>query len=232
MAGTTRVTPGDSSPWGRLHRVGELIERWRDAARGAGATDPAGVDRAGQRLLAGWREPHRHYHTVDHLTAVLDVVDGHAAVARRPDLVRLAAWGHDAVYDPRAGGDANERASAALVGTLLADAGLPAGTVAEVRRLVLLTAGHTVADDDPDGALLCDADLAVLAGPPPVYDRYAAAVRREYAHVPDPAFRAGRAAVLRSLLTLPALYRLPTLRSRWEAAARTNLSRELTTLRP
>ncbi|RZU71931.1 putative metal-dependent HD superfamily phosphohydrolase [Micromonospora kangleipakensis] len=212
--------------------MGELIERWRDAARGAGATDPAGVEQAGERLLAGWREPHRHYHTLDHLTAVLDVVDGHAAAARRPDLVRLAAWCHDAVYDPRAGGDANERASAALAGALLADAGLPAEAVAEVRRLVLLTAGHAVAGDDPDGALLCDADLAVLASPPPVYDRYAAAVRREYAHVPDPDFRAARARILESLLALPALYRLPTPRARWETPARTNLTRELTTLRP
>ncbi|PWR07510.1 metal-dependent phosphohydrolase, partial [Micromonospora sicca] len=178
--------------------MGELIARWRAAVRGAGATDPAGVDRAGERLLAGWREPHRHYHTADHLTAVLDVVDGHAALARRPDLVRLAAWCHDAVYDSRAGGDANERASAALAGDLLADAGLPAAAVAEVRRLVLLTAGHVVAADDPDGALLCDADLAVLASPPPVYDRYVAAVRREYAHIPDPDFRAGRARVLES----------------------------------
>ncbi|GAA4570550.1 hypothetical protein GCM10023176_29390 [Micromonospora coerulea] len=212
--------------------MGELIARWRDAARGAGATDPVGVDRAGARLLAGWREPHRHYHTLTHLTAVLDVVDGHATLARRPDLVRLAAWCHDAVYDPRAGGDANERASAALADRLLADAGLAAGAVAEVRRLVLLTAGHAVTGDDPDGALLCDADLAVLAGPPPAYDRYAAAVRREYAHVPDPDFRAGRARVLESLLALPRLYRLPTLYSRWETPARTNLTRELATLHP
>ncbi|MCP3783902.1 metal-dependent phosphohydrolase [Micromonospora sp. A3M-1-15] len=209
----------------------ELMERWRDAARSAGATDPAGVERAGARLLAAWREPHRHYHTVTHLRAVLDVVDAYAGSARRPDLVRLAAWCHDAVYDPRAGGDANERASAELAGELLTAAGLPAAAVTGVRRLVLLTAGHAVGPDDPDGALLCDADLAVLAAPPADYDRYAAAVRREYAHVPDPGFRAGRAAVLTGLLALPALYRLPEPHARWESPARANLTRELATLR-
>lgn len=185
---------------------------------------------AGTELLDRWREPHRRYHTVGHLTAVLDLVDRYAGHAERPDLVRLAAWCHDAVYDPRAGGDANERASAELAGELLAGAGMPAAPVAEVRRLVLLTAGHAVAPDDPDGALLCDADLAVLAAPPARYDRYAAAVRREYAHVPDAAFRAGRAAVLRALLDLPVLYRLPPLHDRWEAAARANLTRELAAL--
>ncbi|WP_320069195.1 metal-dependent phosphohydrolase [Micromonospora sp. RTGN7] len=208
----------------------ELLGRWRAAARDAGADEAPTLTEAGAGLLSRWREPHRRYHTVRHLAAVLDVVDAHAGLADRPDLVRLAAWCHDAVYDPRAAGDANERDSAELAGTLLAGLGVPAGAVAEVRRLVLLTAGHTVEAGDRDGALLCDADLAVLAGPPEEYDRYAAAIRREYAHVPEPDFRAGRARVLRGLLALPTLYRLPTLTARWEHPARTNLHRELSTL--
>ncbi|MBB5824050.1 putative metal-dependent HD superfamily phosphohydrolase [Micromonospora carbonacea subsp. aurantiaca] len=207
-----------------------LVPRWRAAVRGAGAPDGPALARAGQELLARWREPHRRYHTVRHLAAVLDVVDAYAGCAGRPDLVRLAAWCHDAVYDPRAAGDANERASADLAEGLLTGLGVPAAAVAEVRRLVLLTAGHTVAADDRDGALLCDADLAVLAGPPEEYDRYAAAIRREYAHVPDGDFRRGRARVLRSLLSLPTLYRHPHLQTHWTPQAHANLTRELTTL--
>ncbi|MER7267108.1 metal-dependent phosphohydrolase [Micromonospora carbonacea] len=209
-----------------------LVARWRAAVRGAGAPDGPALTRAGQELLARWREPHRHYHTVRHLAAVLDVVDAYAGCAGRPDLVRLAAWCHDAVYDPRAAGDANERASADLAEGLLTGLGVPAAAVAEVRRLVLLTAGHAVAADDRDGALLCDADLAVLAGPPEEYDRYAAAIRREYAHVPDGDFRRGRARVLRSLLSLPTLYRHPHLQTHWTPQAHANLTRELTTLTP
>ncbi|MEV0213788.1 metal-dependent phosphohydrolase [Micromonospora sp. ALFpr18c] len=208
----------------------DLLDRWRAAARDAGARPDAETTRAGEHLLARWREPHRHYHTVAHLTAVLDVVDRHADLAGRADLVRLAAWCHDAVYDPRAAGDANERDSAALAASLLTGLGVPASAVVEVRRLVLLTAGHVVRHQDRDGALLCDADLAVLAAPPQTYDRYAAAIRREYAHVPEPAFRAGRAAVLTGLLALPALFRLPPLAQRWERPARDNLRRELATL--
>ncbi|MDG4794227.1 metal-dependent phosphohydrolase [Micromonospora sp. WMMD1082] len=209
-----------------------LSERWRTAARAAGATDAVAVDTAGDELLRRWREPHRHYHTVAHLTAVLDVVDRYASTASRPDLVRLAAWCHDAVYDPRAPGDRNERDSAALADALLTRAGLPGAEVAEVRRLVLLTAGHAADPADSAGALLCDADLAVLAAPEPEYDRYARAIRREYAHVPEPDYRAGRARVLSTLLALPALYRVPALAAAWEALARANLTRELTTLHP
>lgn len=210
--------------------MSDLIVRWRAAAGAAGAPDAPPLVRAGVELLTRWREPHRHYHTVEHLAAVVDVVDAYADLADRPDLVRLAAWFHDAVYDPTAGGSANEYASAELAGRMLGALGVPAAGVDEVRRLVLLTAGHDVSPGDPDGALLCDADLAILASPPAEYDRYAAAIRREYAHVPDSAFRAGRAAVLDHLLGLPRLFRTTPLAERWEAPARANLVRELADL--
>lgn len=67
----------------------------------------------------------------------------------------------------------------------------------------------------------------MLAGPPAAYAAYAAAVRQEFAFVPDDAFRAGRAAVLRRLLAAPRLYRTPYGAARWEAAARDNLAGEL-----
>lgn len=206
------------------------LDRWSAAVLTAGATDPPATTAAGRDLLRRWNEPGRHHHTVDHLVAVLSVVDGHAPYADRPDLVRLAAWFHDAVYDPRAPGDTNERASAALATITLTALGVPADATAEVARLVLLTAGHQPGPADRNGALLCDADLSILAQPADAYDRYATAVRREYVHVPDEPFRAGRAAVLRHLLGLPALYRVPVLADRWEAPARANLARELATL--
>lgn len=208
-----------------------MIQRWHAAARGAGATrDEQTVEAAGADLLARWAEPHRHYHTVTHLANVLSTLDAEASAAADVYLTRLAAWYHDAVYDPRATDDANERASAALARRALDDLGLPGDAVAEVERVVLLTAAHDPDPADRNGSLLCDADLAVLAGPPDEYDRYAAAVRREYAHVPEEAFRAGRAAVLRRLLDLPALYRVPALAARWERPARANLRRELVAL--
>jgi len=213
--------------------VTSLVDQFRVAARQAGATaDDADLAAAGEYLLARWSEPQRHYHTVAHLSAVLDVVESHAELAPHPERVRLAAWMHDAVYDPRALGDANERDSAEFAEGLLATLGVPAGTAAEVARLVGLTAGHATEADDPDGELLCDADLAILAADDRAYASYTAAIRREYAHVPEDAFRDGRAQVLKALLELPSIYRLDPLRAAWEAKARANLSRELEVLRP
>ncbi|GAB1336302.1 hypothetical protein ACE1SV_28920 [Streptomyces sp. E-15] len=187
-----------------------------------GGPDPAPY---ADNLLARWQEPQRHYHTLTHLTAVLDHVDTLERYAADPDAVRLAAWFHDAVYLPER--SENEERSARLAERALPEAGVPAARTAEVARLVRLTVGHDPADDDRDGQVLCDADLAILAAPPSAYAAYTAAVREEYHFVPNDAFRAGRSAVLRQLLGLPRLFRTPYGEEHWTATARHNLAAEL-----
>jgi predicted metal-dependent HD superfamily phosphohydrolase len=100
-----------------------------------------------------------------------------------------------------------------------------------VARLVLLTAGHDPEPGDTNGAVLCDADLAVLASPPEAYAAYASAIRTEYGHLSDAEFTAGRIAVLEHLLALPTLYRLPAVADEWTPLARANMTAELTLLR-
>jgi predicted metal-dependent HD superfamily phosphohydrolase len=179
-------------------------------------------------VVEAWSEPHRRYHGLAHLAAVLGLVGELGAAATDPDAVRLAAWYHDVVYDPRR--DDNEQVSADR-----ARAGLrglvDAERVEEVARLVLLTTGHDPEPGDANGAVLCDADLAVLAGPPEAYAGYASAVREEYGHLPDEVFVPGRIAVLEHLLALPELYRLPALAEGWTPRARANMTAELTLLR-
>lgn len=191
---------------------------------------PAATALAGE-LLERWAEPQRVYHSTEHLRAVLDHLDELRDHAADPVAVELAAWFHDAVYDPREGGAlSDEERSARLAERLLPDAGCPPERVAETARLVRLTAGHAPEAGDTNGETLCDADLAVLAAAPEEYAHYTAAVRREYAFVPAEAFRTGRAAVLRRLLELPGLYRTPYGREHWETQARYNVRSELALL--
>lgn len=203
-----------------------LRSRWTRALEGVrgpgGGPDPVPY---ADNLLARWQEPQRHYHTLTHLTAVLDHVDTLEEYAADPDVVRLAAWFHDAVYLPER--SENEERSARLAERALPEAGVPAEKTAEVARLVRLTVTHDPADDDPDGQVLCDADLAILASAPSGYAAYAAGVREEYHFVPGDAFREGRAAVLRQLLSLPHLFRTPYAQRHWEATARYNITSEL-----
>ena len=157
---------------------------------------------------------------------MLEVVDRHAGLAPHPERVRLAAWMHDAVYDPRALGDANERDSAEFAAGLLTTLGVPAEVAAEVARLVGLTAGHATERGRPGrraalrrrpgrpGRATSSAYAAYTAADPPGVR--ARARRRTSA--------AGRAQVLKALLELPSIYRLAPLRAAWEERARANLA--------
>lgn len=182
----------------------------------------ADLEAAAMDLLHRWTGERRGYHDVEHLTEVLQRLD--ELDAATPDAV-LAAWFHDAVYDGVPGRD--EQRSAELAVRELTALAAPAELVARVAALVRVTADHEPAAGDAVAAALCDADLAVLAADPQRYRRYVDGVRREYAHLPDPVFAAGRATVLRSLLGRQVIYRTGTARDRWEQAARGNLTAEL-----
>ncbi|XVS65620.1 HD domain-containing protein [Actinosynnema sp. CA-299493] len=175
-------------------------------------------------LVERYAEPHRGYHNADHVLAVVRDADALAAdrTARERAVLTLAALAHDVVYDGEPGED--ERRSAEWARARLA--GLPEAD--EVAGLVLATADHT--SDDPLTCLLLDADLAVLGADPAAYERYRAAVRAEYAHVPDDAWRVGRADVLRALAGRDPLYATPHARERWEDRAKANLAAELSSL--
>jgi predicted metal-dependent HD superfamily phosphohydrolase len=179
------------------------------------------------RLLAAYGDGRRGYHDLTHLAEVLDHVATLADAAGDIDAVVLAAWFHDAVYD--GAGDDEERSAVLAVDELTA-AGVDERRVAEVARLVRLTASHRPGPGDRNGGVRSDADLAVLAAEPERYASYVAGVRAEYAHVPDVDFRRGRAAVLRDLLAKPALFHTPPARDLWEERARANVTRELADL--
>jgi predicted metal-dependent HD superfamily phosphohydrolase len=165
----------------------ELLARWD-------ATLP-GQRELGENLIMRYNEPHRHYHTTRHLLNVLTMID---QLADDHDLflVQLAAWYHDAVYAIPEGQVSNEEASARLALRQLSRVGLEQEDLNQIARLVRLTETHLPGPRDPEGELLCDADLAILASNPGDYADYVAAVRAEYADVPEDEFLAGRLSIL------------------------------------
>ena len=176
-------------------------------------------------LLARWSETHRKHHTVAHLHEMLDAIGllAESGLEFDREAVELAAWFHDAIYE--IGRDDNEDRSADLARELLASSPIRD----EVARLVLVTKTHKVPDDDINGAVLSDADLSVLGSQPLRYRAYAAAVREEYADVPDETFKPARAQVLSSLLD-GQLFHTTAGRERWEERARRNIAEEIAAL--
>lgn len=198
----------------------ELAQRWD-------ALMPA-LPELGQALVRRYAEPHRRYHDRAHLLQVLRSVD---ALAGTEDLylVRLAAWFHDAVYDLPERELTNEEASARLSVRELGRAGFEQEDLTQVARLVRLTATHAPGTRDPEGELLSDADLAVLAAPRERYETYVALVREEYAAVPEEEFLRGRLAVLEPLADTE-IFRSGKAQA-LKPVARENLGRELWSLR-
>ncbi len=199
-----------------------LVSKWRRLTASVGAP-PEAID----GLLRRHREPQRHYHTAQHVQAVLshlDVLDPSDDPA-----LRLAGFYHDAVYDsPLApGSESNEERSAQLAQRELA--GCEAELVTRVVDLIRATDGHRLVPVKGAGEFL-DADLSILGAEPRIYDRYAEQIRKEYAHVTDADYRTGRGLVLRRFLEPDSLFFTPVAQSLWEADARRNLTAELQAL--
>lgn len=211
----------------------DLAGRWARNAVLLGGEQDAAL-RTGLRLAEQYEQPRRSYHTAEHACRVAHAADGLAQGlelgSRDRQTLTAAALAHDVVYQGRPGED--EEASAQVAERALLTTRVDAVAAREVARLIRTTAAHRVGDGDEAGAALSDADLSILGSDPADYDRYVLDVRREYAHVAEDLWRAGRAAVLTDLLQRPTLFVTEPARRLWERQARLNLTRELRTLQP
>ena len=165
-------------------------------------------------LKARYAEPHRRYHTLEHIEHCLSEFDPRQAAD--PKAVELAIWFHDAVYDPRRSD--NEERSAAWLLELM-----PEQTKAAA--MVRVTKDHR--PSTPDEALLVDVDLAILGQPAERFDRYERQIREEYSWVPSLIFHMKRRSILKGFLDRPFIYQTEPFRAKYEAQARRNLARSL-----
>ena len=197
-----------------------MDERFRELASRHGANDIV-IARWWQLLERHYAEPHRRYHTMQHIRDILPLVNGDAA--------QLAVLFHDAIYDTQS--HDNEAKSAELAARALADLAFDPSLIARVEAMIVATAKHDPAGLDEDGLRFLDADLSILGSDAARYDDYALATRDEYAWVPQPILREKRAEILEHFLQRPRIYFTESLRERFEAAARVNGARELVALR-
>ncbi len=200
------------------------LEAWSALWRRLGArSDPAP---AHGEIHRAYSEPHRHYHTLEHIAHALGRFDGIRSRVDAADAAELALWLHDFVYDPRA--KDNEARSTAYARRLLAEGGVGATVGEQVTDLIMATC-HASPPDAPDARYVVDADLSILSAPAPEFDRYERQVRQEYAFVSEPDWRAGRARILRVFLERPRIFLTPEFAA-LEAPARANLERSIEAL--
>lgn len=190
------------------------------------APDRAAVDATWDALVRHYSEPHRAYHNLSHVMALLHQVDAERAHIRQREVVELAIWFHDVIYDTRA--KDNEQRSAAWARHAMQAMRIDLDLSAAVEQCILATSTHEItAPQVADLPLFLDLDLAILGAPEEQYRRYGQLIRAEYDWVPEHAYRSGRAAILRRFLARPALFFTPPMAARFEFRARQNIEQEL-----
>jgi predicted metal-dependent HD superfamily phosphohydrolase len=164
-----------------------LRRKWHDLLR-AWTVDSTLADHTFEDVCKHYAGPGRFYHTLDHIQDMMEIVESLRSFARNLNAVKLATWLHDVIYDSSASD--NEERSAEYAERLCERLSIPEGPL--VRSLILKTKTHDAGDDDPDGQVLLDADLAILGASETVYRDYSEKIRREYAWVTEPKYRTGR----------------------------------------
>jgi predicted metal-dependent HD superfamily phosphohydrolase len=162
------------------------------------------------QIVTAYSEPHRHYHNLDHIRAMLadpiiDVIELGPSNFNDLTSLRLAIWYHDIVYDPRS--TENEHRSAEVARMSLVELGLGLDHIRRVCELILMTREHDAPEDDWTAAVFLDLDLSILATQAKTYNAYATAIRQEYAWVDERDYCLGRRGILKSFLDKPAIFR-------------------------
>ena len=199
-------------------------ERWISLCQNLGLAPDAQTYGA---LIKAHAEPHRAYHTLDHIAACLRHLDDVRDQTQRPDEIEMAFWFHDAVYEPFS--TTNEEDSAEWAADWLQDQGLDKSAISRIADHILDTKSH----DTPaslDGRFMLDIDLSILGTPVSIYDQFEVNVRREYRRVPRFIFRKKRKAILESFLTRERIYGTEYFHNKLDGQARENLKRAIANL--
>lgn len=206
--------------------VGVAQRQWLELADSIGLDEKTAEDTF-EVIQENYSSPDRKYHNLRHVLFVLNSIDevGEDSGIQNLDSLRLAAWFHDIVYDPRSNN--NEGQSALLMREVLGTH-LPTESIDNVATTILATRSHEPINSE--GQILLDADLAILGSSEEDYDKYAAQIREEYAHVSDGDYRWGRIKVLTNFLEKPIIYQTPYFKQ-FERRARQNIAREIEILR-
>lgn len=172
-------------------------------------------------LLERYSEPHRKYHTLQHLNECLNNFEPLSRLPSHPAEVELAIWFHDAIYD--LGRSDNEARSADWARTAIVAAGLSEEVAARVSSLIMATC-HDAIPSGIDAQALVDIDLWILGAPPARFAEYERQIREEYQHVPGPVFQQKRQTILKQFLARPKLFSTPVFHEHYEQQARHNLT--------
>jgi len=175
-----------------------------------------------QRLLAGYSEPQRHYHTLEHIDHCLNMFEDCKTLVSEPDALEIAIWMHDVILV--SGRPDNEALSAQLYLELSKDVQHD-----EMRqligRLIMTTLHNSDSLLDADASYMVDVDLSSFGLPWDEFLRDSLNIRAENPHLSDQDYQLNQTRFQQSLLARPRFFLSDFFFDRYEKQARYNLAR-------
>lgn len=175
-------------------------------------------------IFTKYSEPKRHYHTIDHLEALITDLNEVKSKITDCDTMLFAVFYHDIIY--KASSSTNEGDSAKLAMKRLTEIGYPADKIAKCANMILATKLHQLSEDN-DTNYLIDADLGIIGKTPEDYQKYTEQIREEYSIYPDFMYTSGRKKALQHFLQIDSIYKTKHFSNKYEQQARINISNEL-----
>lgn len=171
--------------------------------------------------------PHRFYHTMDHIDAMLCGYEKFFGNIPIEDYFAVAY--HDAQLKPWSKTNEEDSVKLMYVHHQLYYPNVKMETLkkAEVR---IMATKHGHMEVPLSAYKIVDLDLMILGKEPQVYDEYVANTRREYSMYDDDEWRQGRSKVLEGFLNMPRLFHTDELHQVFDQPARENIMRELVSL--
>lgn len=197
--------------------------------------DPHQKVRVFNVLAARYGEPHRFYHTLEHVVSMLDELGSiPQELHENRTSLEIAIWAHDAHYDVGSAENPhitdNEIRSAKLGALICRTLGNPANRHVETVRQLVVCTDHKTPPATKDAKLIVDLDLAIFGKPEEEFMRYEHAIRKEYAWVPEDRYRETRTMILRKFANRQSIYHTEFFRDIYEQQARSNLLKSIETL--
>ncbi|OQP54619.1 hypothetical protein A4H97_21890 [Niastella yeongjuensis] len=203
---------------------------WEQLA-GKYCSDPALSDRLFNELEKKYTTTRRHYHNLAHIQALLAFCESYEHELRDADVVAFSVFYHDIIYNVLR--KDNEPRSAQLAVKRLQALSVPPEKTEQVKLYIEATQTHaitTAVTHTGDLQLFLDFDMSILGADWAAYEAYTRQVRREYRIYPDKVYYPGRKQFLQHCLQTGHVFQTPVFCEQYEARARENMARELTTL--
>lgn len=179
-----------------------------------------------QKLVLLYDEPHRHYHNLSHIVAMMDNFVKIQHNIHDKMAVILAIFYHDCIYHCQKQAVSNEIQSANYFMENF-KVYLPSELLKKVQTFILATQKHELLSDDKELSYFLDLDLMILGQDWQSYQNYCDNIAKEYAHIHPLLYKIGRVKILRQFLKRERIYYSEYFYQSYEILARDNIKREI-----